>query len=121
MPSRAVQFVQDDGIAAGQSGAVPCISRAKGYDLVRCRAGDVADPVGAERDVLQGAPALLELRGSALAESCDVPQEGVEHAGVGVKRLFGLAFWASDGDEDADARAGVALVRQVGRPSAAAL
>lgn len=46
----------------------------------------------------------------ALAQDPHVPQQGVEHAGVDVKYLFRLALWATDWDEDSDARTEVALV-----------
>ncbi|WP_159072250.1 hypothetical protein [Streptomyces sp. CMB-StM0423] len=44
--------------------------------------GDVTDPAGAERDVLKGAPSLLEFGGGAFAEGSHVPDQGVEHAGA---------------------------------------
>ncbi|GAA1920241.1 hypothetical protein GCM10009753_61290 [Streptantibioticus ferralitis] len=62
--------------------------------------------------MLQCAPSLLEFGGGAFSEGSHVSQQGVEHEGVDVKCLFGLALWAADGDADADARADGALVGQ---------
>ncbi|WP_327128828.1 hypothetical protein [Streptomyces sp. NBC_01727] len=53
---------------------------------------DVADPAGAERDVLEGAPSLLKFGGGTFSEGSHVSQQRVEHAGVDVKCLTVLAL-----------------------------
>ncbi|MFF3566085.1 hypothetical protein ACFYXS_39285 [Streptomyces sp. NPDC002574] len=53
-----------------------------------CGAGYVADPAGAERDVLERAPAFFELDGSTLAEWRAIPDQGVHRAGVSLEGLF---------------------------------
>jgi hypothetical protein len=53
---------------------------------------DVADPARADCDVRQSPPSLLEFDGGTLTESPEIPQQRVEHTGVGVKRLFGLSL-----------------------------
>jgi hypothetical protein len=75
-----------------------------------CGAGDVADPAGAEGDVLERAPAFFEFGGGAFAEGAQVSDQGVRGAGIRVEGLFGFALGAADGDVDADAGADVALV-----------
>lgn len=59
--------------------------------------------------MLQGAPALLEFGCGAFAERANASDQVVRGACVGVQGLFGPAFRAPDGDEDADAGAHVAL------------
>jgi hypothetical protein len=45
-----------------------------------------------------------------------MPQQRVEHTGVGVKSLFGLAPWAADRDSDTDTGSDVGLVGQGRQP-----
>lgn len=65
--------------------------------------------------MLQGAPALLEFGGGAFAEGSEASEQGVGGAGIDVECLLGAALRATGGDEDADASAYIAFVREGGQ------
>src|SRR4051812_16292136 len=79
-----------------------------------CCSGDVADPAGAEGDVLEGAPALFEFGCGTFSEGADGSDQVVRGARVRMQGLLGAALGAPDRDKDADAGADVALVGECG-------
>lgn len=77
--------------------------------------GDVADPAGADEDMVLGARALFELGCGTFTAGADGSDQAVGGTRGPVQSLLGAALGAPDRGWDADPGAEVALIRTEGR------